>query len=59
MVKSSSALSMDKPADAIKGRKVAILVADGVNAKHVATLTARLDAESALYEVNSPISRNG
>jgi catalase len=50
-VKASPALSMDKPADAIKGRKVAILVADGVSAKHVAAMKERLNEEGALYEV--------
>ncbi len=47
----SPALSMDKAAADIKGRKVAILVADGVNAKDVAAIKSRLDAEKALYEV--------
>ncbi len=50
-VKTSPALSMNKPADTIKGRKVAILVADGVSARHVAAIKSRLDAEGALYEV--------
>ena len=50
-VKTSPALSMDLPAKDIRGRKVAILVADGVNAKHVAAVKARLESENALFEV--------
>jgi catalase len=50
-VKSSPALSMDKPAPGIKGMKVAILAADGVDAKHVADLNAALRAQGALSEV--------
>jgi catalase len=50
-VTSSAALSMDKPAPGIKGKKVAILVADGVDGKQVAALQAALAAEGALDEV--------
>ncbi|SEP75610.1 catalase [Faunimonas pinastri] len=49
--KSSPALSMDKPADAITGRKVAILAADGVDADQVTGLKKKLLAEGALAEV--------
>jgi catalase len=49
--KASPALSMDKPADAIKGRKVAILVADGVDAKQVMALRAELASQGALADV--------
>ncbi|HET6251481.1 MAG TPA: catalase [Tepidisphaeraceae bacterium] len=47
----SPALSMDKPADGIKGRKIAILAADGVDAKQVAQIKSALAAEGALAEV--------
>ncbi|MDB5322999.1 MAG: katE [Phycisphaerales bacterium] len=50
-VTASAALSMDKPAPGIKGKKVAILVADGVDGKQVAALQAALAAEGALDEV--------
>ncbi len=50
-IKASPALSMDKPADGIKGRKIAILAADGVDAKQVAQMKAALAAEGALCEV--------
>jgi catalase len=50
-VTASAALSMDKPAPGIKGKKVAILVADGVDGKQVTALQAQLAAEGALDEV--------
>ncbi len=50
-LKSSKALSIDRPADDIKGRKVAILAANGVDAKHIAQIKAALTAEGALCEI--------
>jgi catalase len=50
-VEDSPALSMDVPRLSVKGYKVAILVADGVDAKQVADLKASLAAEGALSEV--------
>ncbi|MDB5303893.1 MAG: katE, partial [Phycisphaerales bacterium] len=50
-LKASAALSMDKVVSGIKGRKVAILTADGVDGKQVADLKAALAAEGALSEV--------
>jgi catalase len=47
----SPALSMDKAADEIKGRKIAMLVADGVDAKQVAELKAQLAGKGAIVEV--------
>ncbi len=44
---SSPALSMDKPATSIKGRKVGILVADGVNGAQVKAVKAKLESEGA------------
>jgi catalase len=44
---SSPALSMDKPSTSIKGRKVGILVADGVDGKDVDAIKARLKSEGA------------
>ena len=50
--KSSAALSMANTIkDTIKGRKVAILVADGVDADHITALKAALKKEGALGEV--------
>ncbi|MDB5174492.1 MAG: katE [Phycisphaerales bacterium] len=50
-LKASAALSMDKVVSGIKGRKVAILTADGVDGKQAADLKAALAAEGALSEV--------
>ena len=50
-VKVSPALSMDIPRLSVKGYKVAILAADGVDAKQVADLKAALAAEGALADV--------
>jgi catalase len=50
-VSASPALSMDKPAASIKGRKVAILAADGVTGKHIADLKQELTAAGAMAEV--------
>ncbi|HEX8916752.1 MAG TPA: catalase, partial [Humisphaera sp.] len=47
----SPALSMDKPGGPIKGRKVAILAADGVDGGQVAALKAALAAQGAMAEV--------
>jgi catalase len=49
--RSSPALSMDKPAKDIKGRKIAILAADGVDGSQIETLKARLTKEGAMAEV--------
>ena len=49
--KTSPALSMDKPAPGIKGKKVAILAGDGVDAAQVSELKATLMARGALAEV--------
>jgi catalase len=49
--KSSPALSMNKPADMLMGRKVAILAGEGVDAKQIADLKARLAAEGVKTEV--------
>ena len=43
--KTSPALSMDKPCDNIKGRKVALLAADGVDAKDVKEIKAALEKQ--------------
>ena len=50
-VKASPALSMDKPAADIKGRKVAILAADGVTGKHITEFKKELMAAGATAEV--------
>ena len=50
-IKPSPALSMNKQASAIKGRKVAILVGDGVDGRQVADLKAALAADGALTDV--------
>jgi catalase len=47
----SAALSMDKPAPSIKGRKVAILAGDGVNAAEVTELKTALTKQGAMAEV--------
>lgn len=49
--KTSPALSMNKPADIIKGRKVAILAGDGVDGSQIDAVKAALKAEGALAEV--------
>jgi catalase len=49
--RSSGALSMDKPAASIKGRKVAVLVADGSDANHVRALMIDLKFKGALAHV--------
>ncbi len=48
---SSPALSMDKIADSIKGRKVGILAADGVNAADIITLKTQLESQGAKAHV--------
>lgn len=47
----SPALSMNKPATVLSGRKVAILVADGVDGKQVNDLKAALKAKGILSDV--------
>jgi catalase len=42
---------MDKPGDAIKGRRVAILAGDGVSAKQLKAIQKALAAEEAIAEV--------
>jgi catalase len=48
---SSPALSMDKPSDSIKGRRVAILGGDGVDARHLKAIMDALDKEGAVGEL--------
>jgi catalase len=50
-IKSSAALSMDRPPDGIKGRKIAILVADGVDTRQITHMKNALMAEGALCDV--------
>ena len=50
-LQASRALSMDKPCEDIKGRKIAILVADGVDGRQVGRIKAELDAQGAIGEV--------
>jgi catalase len=52
----SPALSMDKPVDAIKGMKVAILAGDGVDGKQVAQMKKMLTAQGAMGEVISRVA---
>jgi catalase len=48
---SSPALSQDKPGDTIKGRKIAVLGGEGVNAAQLEAVKAALMAEEALVEL--------
>src|SRR4029077_4844244 len=48
---SSAALSQDKPGDTIKGRKVAILGGDGIDAGQLQAVKEALVAEEALVEL--------
>jgi catalase len=48
---SSPALSQDKPGDTIKGRKIAILGGDGVDAKQLEAVKHALMAQEALVEL--------
>ena len=50
-LKASPALSMDKPCDNIKGRKIALLAADGVDGKQVAQIKILLAAQGAIVEL--------
>jgi catalase len=50
-LEASPALSMDKPGKGIKGRKIAILAADGVDGKQIAELKTQLAGEGAIVEV--------
>jgi catalase len=47
----SKALSMDKPAETIKGRKVAVLVADGVDAEQIQMIKSSLGDAGVVVEV--------
>ena len=47
----SPALSMDKPADSIMGRKVAILIDAGADAEKVKAMKAALNAEGAVVHL--------
>ncbi len=51
VVKASPALSMDKLAEGIKGRKIAILAGEGVDGTQMGTLKSGLEAEGAVVEV--------
>jgi catalase len=48
---SSAALSQDKPGDTIKGRKIAILGGEGVDAKQLKAVKQALAAQEALVEL--------
>ena len=48
---SSPALSQDKPSDTIKGRKIAVLGGDGVDAKQLGAVNNALMAQEALVEL--------
>ena len=54
--KTSPALSMNKVASAITGRKVAILAGDGVSAADMKAMKSALSKEGAIFEV---INKNG
>ena len=49
-VDSSPALSMAKPADAIKGRKIAILIGEGVDGEALGALKSAFEAQEAVVE---------
>ncbi len=51
---SSPALSQDKPGDTIKGRKIAILGGDGVDAPQLKAAMDALTAEDAVVELIAP-----
>ena len=51
---SSPALSMNKRADSIKGRKVAILIDDGVDAGMLEEITSALEDEDAVFDIIGP-----
>ena len=48
---SSPALSMDKPADSIKGRKIAVLAGPGVDADKLLSLKTALNAKGAVVHL--------
>ena len=50
-VTASPALSMDKPASGIKGRKIAVLAGKGVDGNQLGTLRRDLEAQGAVIEV--------
>ncbi|CAH2604082.1 catalase II [Rhodovastum atsumiense] len=52
----SPALSMDRPADSIRGRKVAILAAEGVDATQLGAVQTRLHQEGAKTEVIAAVA---
>jgi catalase len=52
--KSSPALSMDKPAVGIKGRKIAILADEGVDGKQVAKIQQQIKSSGGIPEVIGP-----
>jgi catalase len=51
---SSPALSMNKRAESIKGRKVAILIDDGVDETMLDVITAALEEQQALFDFIAP-----
>ena len=51
---SSPALSQDKPGDTIKGRKIAVLGGDGIDAEQLQAVKDTLMAEEALVELIAP-----
>ncbi len=55
---SSPALSMDKPPPTIKGRKVAVLVADGVSGSEVQAILAALAKAELVPETIGPVAGN-
>jgi catalase len=50
----SPALSMNKRADSIRGRKVAILIDEGVDAGMLEEIEAALEAEDAVFDLIAP-----
>ena len=50
----ASELSQDKPCDSIKGRRIAVLGGEGVDAAQLAAIQAALEAEEALMELIAP-----
>jgi catalase len=50
----SPALSMDKRADGIKGRKIAILVDDGVDGAMLQKIRSALESEGAVFDLIAP-----
>ncbi len=50
----AEALSQDKPADSIKGRKVAVIGGEGVDASHLAAIKSLMASEGAVVELIAP-----